>query len=72
MDTFGYQVLISVKKHNPRFCITFHLKDKPLALKLLSSISYGFIRIESKENACVLTVSLLKGLLRIIELLNGN
>lgn len=62
----------SSKKHNPRFCITFHLKDKPLAEKLLKSIGYGFIRIKLKENACVLTVSPLKGLIYVIRLLNGN
>lgn len=62
----------SSKKHNPRFCITFHLKDKPLAEKLLESIGYGFIRIKLKENACVLTVSSLKGLIYVIQLLNGN
>lgn len=62
----------SSKKHNPRFCITFHLKDKPLAENLLNSIGYGFIRIKLKEKACVLTVSPLKGLIYVIQLLNGN
>lgn len=62
----------SSKKHNPRFCITFHLKDKPLAEKLLKTIGAGFIRIKLKENACVLTVSPLMGLLNVINLLNGN
>jgi hypothetical protein len=58
----------STKKHNPRFCITFHLKDKPLADKLLDSLGYGFIRIKLKENACVLTISPLKGLINVIHL----
>lgn len=62
----------SSKKHNPRFCITFNLKDKPLAEKLLKSIGYGFIRIKLKDNACVLTVSPLEGLIYVIQLLNGN
>ena len=62
----------STKKHNPRFCITFHLKDKALADKLLDSLGYGFIRIKLKENACVLTISPLKGLIQVIHLLNGN
>jgi len=62
----------STKKHNPRFCITFHLKDKALADKLLDSLGYGFIRIKLKENACVLTISPLKGLINVIHLLNGN
>ena len=62
----------STKKHNPRFCITFHLKDKALADKLLDSLGYGFIRIKLKENACVLTISPLKGLINVIHLFNGN
>jgi len=62
----------STKKHNPRFCITFNLKDKALADKLLDSLGYGFIRIKLKENACVLTISPLKGLINVIHLLNGN
>jgi hypothetical protein len=32
------------KKHNPRFCITFSLKNEPLAKKLLELIGSGFIR----------------------------
>src|ERR1051325_10213959 len=60
------------KKHNPRFCITFHLKDKALADKLLDSLGYGFIRIKLKANSCVLTISPLKGLINVIHLLNGN
>jgi len=64
--------LNATKKHNPRFCITFHLKDKPLADKLLETLGYGFIRIKLKENACVLTISPLKGLINVISLINGN
>ena len=64
--------LNATKKHNPRFCITFHLKDKPLAEKLLETLGYGFIRVKLKENACVLTISPLKGLINVISLINGN
>ena len=60
------------KKHNPRFCITFHIKDLPLAKKIQSIIGYGFIRIKNKENACVLTISPLEGLIKIINLINGK
>lgn len=60
------------KKHNPRFCITFHIKDLPLANKIKSIIGYGFIRIKNKENACVLTISPLEGLIKIINLINGK
>jgi len=51
-----------LKKHNPRFCITFHIKELPLAKLILGKIGYGFIRIKNKENAIVLTVSPVKGL----------
>ena len=60
------------KKHNPRFCITFGSKNEPLAKKLLEIIGYGFIRYKSKDNACVLTVSPVKGLKKIIEYINGE
>ena len=60
------------KKHNPRFCITFGLKNEPLAKKLLEIIGYGFIRYKLKDNACVLVVSPVKGLKNIIECINGE
>ena len=62
----------SKKKHNPRFCITFHLKNEPLAKKLLNIIGYGFIAYKPKDNACILVVSSVKGLKKIIEWINGN
>jgi len=62
----------SKKKHNPRFCITFNLKNEPLAKKLLEIIGYGFIRYKPKDNACVLVVSAVKGLKFIIESINGK
>ena len=60
------------KKHNPRFCITFGLKNEPLAKKLLSLIEFGHIAYKPKDNACVLTVSPVKGLKRIVGLINGE
>jgi LAGLIDADG endonuclease len=60
------------KKHNPRFCITFGMKNEPLAKKLLEIIGYGFIRYKPKNNACVLIVSPVKGLKKIIEYINGE
>lgn len=62
----------SKKKHNPRFCITFNIKNEPLAKKLLYIIQYGFIRYKPKDNACVLVVSQVKGLKLIIEYINGE
>jgi hypothetical protein len=51
-----------IKRHKPRFCITFHIKDAPLATKLLNIIEYGHIVYKPKNNPCVLTVSAVKGL----------
>ena len=60
------------KKHNPRFCITFSLKNEPLAKKLLGLIEFGHVRYKPKDNACVLIVSPVKGLKRIVDLINGE
>ncbi len=60
------------KKTNPRFCITFGLKNEKLAKKLLELIGYGFIRYKPRDNACVLVVSPVKGLKKIIECINGE
>jgi hypothetical protein len=57
----------SVKKHNPRFCITFHKNDLPLAEIILKKRGSGFIRMKSKENAVVLTVSPINGLTYILS-----
>lgn len=63
---------LTKKKHNPRFCITFSLKNEPLAKKLLDIIQYGHIAYKPKDNACVLTVSPVKGLKRLVSLVNGE
>jgi len=60
------------KKHNPRFCITFSMKNEPLALKLLELIGSGFIRYKLQDNACVLVVSPVIGLKKVVLLLNGE
>jgi len=60
-----------MKKHNPRFCITFNKNDLPLVNIILKEIGYGFIRIKSKENAVVLTVSPIKGLKIILNLISS-
>ena len=60
------------KKHNPRFCITFSLKNESLAKKLLDIIGSGFLRYKPKDNACVLVVSPVTGLKKIVNLINGE
>lgn len=59
-------------KHNPRFCITFGLKNEPLAKILLEIIGSGFIRYKTRDNACVLVVSPVIGLKKVVRLLNGE
>lgn len=60
------------KKHNPRFCITFGMKNEPLAKKLLELMGSGFIRYKLQDNACVLVISSVIGLKKIVTLLNGE
>jgi len=48
------------------------LKNEPLAKKLLSLIEFGHIAYKPKDNACVLTVSQVKGLKTIVGLINGE
>lgn len=62
----------SKKTHNPRFCITFGLKNEALAKKLLDIVESGFIRYKPKDNACVLVVSPVVGLKKIVNLINGE
>jgi len=60
------------KKNNPYFCITLHIKDAPLAIKLLSLLQYGDIAYRPKKKTCILTVSEVKGLIKIINLIKGE
>lgn len=60
------------KRQNPRFCITFSMKNEPLAKKLLELIGSGFIRYKLQDNACVLVISPVVGLKKIVYLINGE
>ena len=66
------QKQIVSKSHNPRFCITFGLKNEALAKKILEIIGSGFIRYKPKDNACVLVISPVVGLKKIVNLINGE
>lgn len=48
------------------------MQDKPLAEKLLNVIELGHIRSKPKDNAVVLIVSPVKGLKKIVGLINGE
>jgi len=60
------------KTHNPRFCITFSLKNEGLAKKFLEILESGILRYKPKSNACVLVVSHVVGLKKIVNLINGE
>lgn len=60
------------KTHNPRFTITFAIKNEPLAKKLLDIIGSGFIKYKYNDNACILTVSAVVQLKKIVYLINGE
>lgn len=66
------QKTFSGKKHNPRFCITFGLKNEPLAKKLFEILESGFIRYKNSDNACVIVISSVAGLKKIVSLINGK
>ena len=66
------QKTFSGKNHNPRFCITFGLKNEPLAKKLLEILEVGFIRYKNNNNACVIVISSVSGLKKVVSLINGK
>ena len=66
------QIGSKARRSHPRFCITFSLKNEPLAKNLLKIIGSGFIRYKPKDNACVLVVSPVVGLKKIVNLINGE
>ncbi len=65
--------ITKTKKQYPFIRIAFHKKDLPLATKLSEKLGYGDI-VEDKgaKNTILWTVNTKKGLLDLIERLNGN
>lgn len=68
----GHLVCISEKTKSFTFCITFHKNNKILANYILSFIGYGFLRYKLRENAIILTIGNRKGLIKIVNILNGK
>lgn len=48
------------------------MKNEPFAKKLLELIGSGSIRYKLQDNACVLVVSPVTGLNKVVHLLNGE
>nr|YP_001876518.1 endonuclease ai1 [Cavenderia fasciculata]ABX45192.1 endonuclease ai1 [Cavenderia fasciculata] len=58
------------KRHNPKFQITFNIKDQNQAQMLIEGISHGYLTLYPKKNACKLTIGTVRGLKKIIELMS--
>jgi hypothetical protein len=66
------QKLNQKKQQNPRFCINFNMKNEALAKRLLELIGSGYIKYKLQKNVCVLVVSSVKGLKKVVSLLSGQ
>lgn len=71
--TINTTTTTTTKKQYPFIRIAFHKKDLPLVTKLTEKLGYGNI-VEDKgaKNSILWTVNTKKGLLDLIERLNGN
>ena len=60
------------KLNYPSIQIVFHLKDLPLALLVMKNLGYGSLIQKKGINAYVLLINQQKGILNLVNLLNGN
>ena len=60
------------KLNYPSIQIVFHLKDLPLALLIQKNLGYGSLLKKKGLNAYVLYINDQKGILNLVNLLNGN
>ena len=60
------------KLNYPSIQIVFHLKDLPLALLIQKNLGYGSLIRKKGLNAYVLIINDQKGILNLVNLLNGN
>lgn len=60
------------KLNYPSIQITFHLKDLPLALLIQKNLGYGSLIRKKGLNAFVLYINDQKGILNLVNLLNGQ
>ena len=60
------------KLNYPSIQISFHLKDLPLALLIQKNLGYGSLIRKKGLNAFVLYINDQKGILNLVNLLNGN
>lgn len=60
------------KLNYPSIQIVFHLKDLPLALLIQKNLGFGSLIRKKGSNAYVLYINDQKGILNLVNLLNGN
>jgi hypothetical protein len=60
------------KLNYPSIQIVFHLKDLPLALLIQKNLGYGSLIRKKGLNAYILSINDQKGILNLVNLLNGN
>lgn len=60
------------KLNYPSIQIVFHLKDLPLALLIQKNLGYGSLMRKKGVNAYILYINDHKGILNLVNLLNGN
>jgi len=60
------------KINYPSIQICFHLKDLPLAMLIQKNLNFGSLIRKKGVNAYILTINNQEGILKIINLLNGN
>jgi len=62
----------SGKLNYPSIQIVFHLKDLPLALVIQKNLGTGSLIRKKGKNAYILSINDQKGILKLVNLLNGN
>lgn len=60
------------KMNYPSIQIVFHLKDLPLALLIQKNLGHGSLQRKKGVNAYVLYINNQEGILKLVNLLNGN
>jgi hypothetical protein len=60
------------KINYPSIQIVFHLKDLPLALLIQKNLATGSLIRKKGKNAYILSINDIKGIFKLVNLLNGN
>jgi hypothetical protein len=67
-----FEISSKSKINYPSIHLCFHLKDLPLALLIQKNLGFGSLQRKKGINAYVLVINNHEGILKIVNLLNGN